>query len=162
MHVLFGTVLAVDQRALVFIALVATVTLCTIATIWRPLAVEGFDPLFLRSIGAGGPVFRRLFLVLTVLCLVAGFQAFGTLLAAGPLLLPAAAARRWSHDLRLQIVLAALLGLAAGVTGLLLSYHLNVPSGPAIVLAGGGIFLVALMSPRREPAGAQATWQPAE
>ncbi len=49
MHVLFGTVLAVDARALAFIALVATITLLVLAAIWRPLAVEGFDPLFLRS-----------------------------------------------------------------------------------------------------------------
>jgi zinc/manganese transport system permease protein len=162
MHVLFGTVLAVDQRALVFIALVATVTLFTIAAIWRPLAVESFDPLFLRSIGGGGPVFRRLFLILTVLCLVAGFQAFGTLLAAGPLLLPAAAARVCSRDLRSQIVLAVLFGVVAGVMGLLLSFHLNVPSGPAIILAGGGIYILALIFARRAPESAPATWQPAE
>jgi zinc/manganese transport system permease protein len=161
MHVLFGTVLAIDQDALVFIALIATVTLCVIATIWRPLAVESFDPLFLRSIGGGGPVFRRLFLILTVLCLVAGFQAFGTLLAAGPLLLPAAAARHWSRDLRVQIILAALFGLAACFVGLLFSYHLNVPSGPAIVLACGAIYLVAVLSPRQAAANAHAPWLPA-
>jgi len=162
MHVLFGTVLAVDQRALVFIALVATVTLFAIAVLWRPLAVQSFDPLFLRSVGGGGPVFSRMFLILTVLCLVAGFQAFGTLLAAGPLLLPAAAARRCSSDLHVQIGLAGLFGVVACVAGLLLSYHLNVPSGPAIILSGGAICLVAVLSRRHGASGAHATWQPAE
>lgn len=162
MHVLFGTVLAVDTRSLVFIALVATVTMLTIAAIWRPLSVESFDPLFLRAMGAGGPVFRRVFLALVVLCLVAGFQAFGTLFAVGPMLLPAIAARCWSRELRAQILLAAIFGLAAGTTGLLLSFHLNLPSGPAIVLAGGAIYGVSLVAARRRSAGSAPAWQPAE
>jgi zinc/manganese transport system permease protein len=162
MHVLFGTVLAVDTRTLVFIALVATITLLSLATIWRPLAVEGFDPLFLRAIGAGGTVFRGVFLVLVVLCLVAGFQAFGTLLAAGPVLLPAIAARCWTRALHLQVALAGLFGVGAGAVGLLASFHFNLPSGPAIVLAGGALYGLSLVaSPLGRSAGVPAP-QPAE
>ncbi len=162
MHVLFGTVLAVDARALVFIALVATVTLLSLAAIWRPLAVEGFDPLFLRAIGAGGTVFRGVFLLLVVLCLVAGFQAFGTLLAVGPVLLPAIAARCWTRALHVQVALAGLFGVLASVAGLLASFHLNLPSGPAIVLAGGALYGVSLIA---APLGRRASvpvLQPAE
>lgn len=146
MHVLFGTVLAVDARALAFIAGVATVTLLSLAAIWRPLAVEGFDPLFLRAMGAGGAVFRGVFLLLVVLCLVAGFQAFGTLLAVGPVLLPAVAARCWTRALQGQVLLAVLFGILAGVAGLLASFHLNLPSGPAVVLAGGALYGVSLIA----------------
>ena len=163
MHVLFGTVLAVDARALVFIALIATAVLLSLAAIWRPLAVESFDPLFLRSIGAGGTVFRGVFLVLVVLCLVAGFQAFGTLLAVGPVLLPAIAARCWTRALHLQVVLAGLFGLAASVAGLLASFHLNLPSGPAIVLAGGAVYALSLIAaPLGRPAMQPPALQPAE
>jgi zinc/manganese transport system permease protein len=162
MHVLFGTVLAVDTRTLVFIALVATITLLSLAAIWRPLAVEGFDPLFLRAIGAGGTVFRGVFLVLVVLCLVAGFQAFGTLLAVGPVLLPAIAARCWTRALHLQVALAGLFGVCAGAAGLLASFHFNLPSGPAIVLAGGALYGLSLVaSPLGRSAGVPAP-QPAE
>lgn len=162
MHVLFGTVLAVDTRALMFIALVATVTLLSLAAIWRPLAVEGFDPIFLRAIGAGGTVFRGVFLLLVVLCLVAGFQAFGTLLAVGPVLLPAIAARCWTRALNIQVALAGLFGVLASVAGLLASFHLNLPSGPAIVLAGGALYGVSLIA---APLGRRASVpipQPAE
>jgi len=146
MHVLFGTVLAVDTRALVFIALVVTITLLSLAVIWRPLMVESFDPLFLRAIGAGGPVFRGMFLVLVVLCLAAGFQAFGTLLAVGPVLLPAIAARCWTRALHLQIVLAGLIGLFESLAGLLMSFHFNLPSGPAIVMAGSVVYGLSLIA----------------
>ena len=159
MHVLFGTVLAVDARALTFIAGVATVTLLSLAAIWRPLAVEGFDPLFLRAMGAGGTVFRGVFLLLVVLCLVAGFQAFGTLLAVGPVLLPAVAARCWTRALQGQVLLAVLFGVLAGVAGLLASFHLNLPSGPAVVLAGGAFYGFSLIAAPLGWAGrARALW----
>ncbi len=162
MHVLFGTVLAVDLPGLVLIAFIATVTLFTLAAIWRPLAVEGFDPAFLRAIGGAGPVFRHLFLGLVVLCLVAGFQAFGTLLSIGPMLLPGIAARRCTQDLRGQIGLALLFGIVGGIAGLLLSYHLNVPSGPAIVVADRAIYGIALRATRRPSVAAGSVLQPAE
>lgn len=162
MHVLFGTVLAVDARALAFIALVATVTLLSLAAIWRPLAVEGFDPLFLRAMGAGGTVFRGVFLLLVVLCLVAGFQAFGTLLAVGPVLLPAIAARCWTRALHGQVGLAVLFGVLAGVAGLLASFHLNLPSGPAVVLAGGALYGFSLIAAPLARASRAPALQPAE
>ena len=162
MHVLFGTVLAVDARALAFIALVATVTMLVLAAIWRPLAVEGFDPLFLRAVGAGGAVFRGVFLLLVVLCLVAGFQAFGTLLAVGPVLLPAVAARCWTRALGGQVLLAVLFGVLASVARLLASFHLNLPSGPAVVLAGGVLYGLSLIAAPLARAGRAPVLQPAE
>jgi zinc/manganese transport system permease protein len=74
---------------------------------------------------------------------VASFQAFGTLLALGPMLLPAAAASLWGLSVAASIALAVLLGLVASLTGLLISYHGNLPSGPAIVLAAGLLFIVS-------------------
>src|SRR5205085_1092254 len=61
MHVLFGTVLAIDVKSLWFIAAVSSLTVLIIAAIYRPLAVESFDPMFLRQVGGGGAVFRVLF-----------------------------------------------------------------------------------------------------
>ena len=62
MHVLFGTVLAVDVKALLLIAGITSITLLVIAALYRPLAVESFDPSFLRAVGGGGgllPLCRR-------------------------------------------------------------------------------------------------------
>jgi zinc/manganese transport system permease protein len=86
------------------------------------------------------------FLALVVLALVASFQAFGTLLAVGPMLLPAAAARCWGLGVAASMALATGFGLAASVAGLLLSYHGNLPSGPAIVLAAGLLFGISLLA----------------
>lgn len=145
MHVLFGTVLALNNDAMIMIGSVATISLIALALIWRPLVAECLDPNFLRSVsGAGQPV-HLIFLALVVLNLVGGFQALGTLLAVGLMMLPAAAARFWVTRLEALCLVAIGIGVTSSYLGLLLSYHLSVPSGPAIILTAGAIYLLSLL-----------------
>lgn len=147
-HILFGTILAVDDGALLLVAGISTVTVFGLAVLYRALVIECFDPGFLRAVGASGSLVHLGFLVLAVLNLVAGFQALGTLLSLGLLLLPAAAAMFWAVALPRLMLLAAAFGAVAGYVGLLASYHADLPSGPAIVLAAGAIYLVSLAAGR--------------
>ena len=144
-RVLFGTVLAIDQRALVQIAILSSIIVLTIAALYRPLAVGAFDPAFLRAMGDRAP-YAAIFQVLVVLALVASFQAFGTLLALGPMLLPAAAACCWRFGVAASMALATAFGVVASGTGLLVSYYGNLPSGPAIVLAAAALFGLSLVA----------------
>ena len=149
LHVLFGTILAVDDDSLVLMASVATVSLAGLAALYRPLVVECFDPGFLRSVGGGGGLAHYGFLVLVVLNLVAGFQALGTLMAVGLMMLPTAAARFWARELWALAVLASALAFLSGYAGLLVSYHANLPSGPSIILTAGVFYLLSvLLGPR--------------
>ena len=143
MRVLFGTVLAIDQPALLQIAVTSSTIVLAVAALYRPFAVGAIDPAFLRAVGGRRP-YGAVFVALVVLALVVSFQAFGTLLAVGPMLLPAAAARCWGLGVAATMALATVFGLAASVAGLLVSYHGNLPSGPAIVLAGGLMFGISL------------------
>ena len=139
LHVLFGSVLALDDGALILIGGITTVTLIVLAWIYRPLVLECVDPGFLRSVsGAGGPA-HIAFLALVVLNLVAGFHALGTLLAVGLMMLPAVIGRFWARDITAIILIAIGSAVLSGYLGLLLSYHVSVPSGPAIILVAGGI-----------------------
>lgn len=140
LHVLFGSVLALDDPALVLIGAVVTLTLLALALIYRPLVLECADPGFLRSVSrAGGPA-HAVFLALVVLNLVGGFQALGTLLAVGVMILPAIAARFWARSIGAMAAFAAAIGLVSAGAGLLFSFHLGAPAGPAIILAAGAIY----------------------
>jgi zinc/manganese transport system permease protein len=149
MHVLFGTVLALNNDALVMIGAIATVSLVGLALIWRPLFAECLDPVFLRSVGKAGQPVHMIFLGLVVLNLVGGFQALGTLLAVGLMMLPAAAARFWVRSLEGMCLLAVTIGVISSYVGLLISYHVSVASGPAIILTAGTIYIVSLVFGRR-------------
>ena len=150
MHVLFGTILAVDNEALILMTGVSSITLVALALMYRPLIVECFDSGFLRSVGGQGGLMHVLFQMLVVLNLVSGFQALGTLMAVGLMMLPAASARFWATQVASLFAVAAMLAVVSGVAGLLISYHAQLPSGPAIVLVAGSAYLVSLLLGRRD------------
>ncbi|MBM3642905.1 MAG: metal ABC transporter permease [Alphaproteobacteria bacterium] len=145
MHILFGAILAVDDLSLFLVATTTTVTLTGLAAIYRPLVVECFNPGFLAAMGVRGSVYHYLFLALAVLNLVAAFQALGTLMALGLMLLPAVAASFWSREVWSMVAIAAPMGLVSGFAGLLLSFHADLPSGPTIVLMASLFFLASLL-----------------
>jgi zinc/manganese transport system permease protein len=145
LHFLFGSVLAVDNPTLLLIVSIASVSLIVLALIWRPLVLECVDPGFLRSVSrAGGPA-HIAFLALVVMNLVGGFQALGTLLAVGIMMLPAVSSRFWARDITVMIAIAVVTAAISGYAGLLLSFHANLPSGPAVILVAGALYAVSVI-----------------
>lgn len=145
LHLLFGSVLAVDLPALQLIAASASITVAALAVIYRPLVLESIDPLFLKSVNGKGGFWHVLFLVLVVMNLVAGFQALGTLMSVGLMMLPAISARLWAKSMGVLLLLSVLAALVCGFGGLLFSYYVEIPSGPAIILWCGALYLVSLL-----------------
>ncbi len=147
-HLLFGNVLAVDDATLVGMAGAATVTLPVLALIWRPLVLESFDPGFMAATRGRGGLWHLIFLVLVVLCVVSGFVALGTLMSVGLMMLPAIAARHWSDTLAGQVRASVLLAVLASFGGLVASFDLDVPAGPAIVLTAGALWVGSMVTGR--------------
>lgn len=145
MHVLFGSVLALNDAALVLLCSITSVTLLTLALLFRPLVLECADPQFLRSVSNFSALTHFSFLTLVVLNLIGGFHALGTLMAVGIMILPAAAARFWVNSIGQLIAVAALMAVMSGYCGLLLSYHFSLPSGPTIILVTGVFYIVSLI-----------------
>ncbi|MGX9391359.1 metal ABC transporter permease [Nitrobacteraceae bacterium UC4446_H13] len=145
LHVLFGNILALDDQTLLVIAFNATITLLTMAVIYRPLVVECVDPVFLRTVSRVGAPTHLVFMALVVINLVNGFHALGTLLAVGLMILPAGIARFWSRDITGMIAVAVVSAASSGYAGLVLSYHAGVPSGPAIILVAAGLYVVSVL-----------------
>jgi zinc/manganese transport system permease protein len=145
LHVLFGNILAMDDQTLLLVAINATITMLVLAVIYRPLVIESVDPLFLRTVSRAGAPAHLAFLALVVINLVSGFQALGTLLAVGLMILPAGIARFWSRDVTGMICIAALSAIVSGYAGLVLSFQTRVPSGPAIILVAAVLYLGSVL-----------------
>ncbi|MEL6335385.1 MAG: metal ABC transporter permease [Pseudomonadota bacterium] len=145
MHVLFGTVLALDDAALILLCAIASVTVLVLAVLFRPLVMECADPQFLRSVSGLSALTHFTFLALAVLNLVGGFHALGTLMIVGIMILPAAAARFWATTIGGMMAVAILIAIGSSVAGLLLSYHHSLPSGPAIILSAGVGYILSLV-----------------
>jgi zinc/manganese transport system permease protein len=145
LHVLFGNILAMDDPTLLVIAFNTTVTLVVLAVIYRPLVIECVDPVFLRTVSRAGAPAHLAFLALVVVNLVNGFQALGTLLAVGLMILPAGIARFWSRDITGMICIAVVSAIVSGYAGLVLSFQTRVPSGPAIILVAAVLYIASVL-----------------
>jgi zinc/manganese transport system permease protein len=145
LHVLFGNILAMDDQTLLVVAFNTTLTLIVLAVIYRPLVIESVDPLFLRTVSRAGALAHLTFLALVVVNLVNGFQALGTLLAVGLMILPAGIARFWSRELTGMITTAVASAILSGYAGLVLSFQTRIPSGPAIILVAAGLYIFSIL-----------------
>ena len=98
----------------------------------------------MRAVGGRGAWIHHVFLVLLVLNLVSAFQALGTMMSLGLMILPAISARFWSKNIDTTIGLSIVFAFFAAYVGLLFSYHYGLPSGPAIVLTGGILYVLSI------------------
>ena len=145
LHILFGSALGVDREGLLMVAGVSSVSVLLLAAMYRGLVLESFDPVFLASAGRRGWLWQQGFLMLVVINLVAGFQTLGTLMAVGLMMLPAVSSRLWHDTLPAQLLNASAQAMLASAAGLLLSYHLDTPSGPTIIGCAGALYFASLL-----------------
>jgi zinc/manganese transport system permease protein len=146
---LFGNVLGVSPADLDLAAAVSGATAVLFVLFYRSILLETFDPVFHRATGGRGGWVHMGFLTLTVLNLVAAMQTMGVVLALGLFLLPAVSAYLWCDRFRSMLMLSIAFALAGSVLGILLSFHVGIASGAAIVLCLGAAFILsALFSPR--------------
>jgi len=149
LHLLFGNILAIDKGTLALVAGACCLSLFGIAALYRRLVIACFDPDFLKTVSGGGArgagATNLVFFVLMMLNLIAAFQALGTMMALGLMILPALAAKFWVRNLDALMGLSIALALLSSWSGLLISYHAQVPSGPAVVLVAGALGVISAL-----------------
>jgi zinc transport system permease protein len=145
MGYLFGSVLAVTREDLLLTLFVGLAATAFVAGRYRSLLAVSYDPEF--STARGLPIGRlyTVFLCLTGLTVVVLMRSVGLVMVIALTTVPPATARIVTHDLARMMVLACLLSAAAGLSGLWLSWTLDLPAGAMVVLSSASFFgLVAL------------------
>ena len=148
-HVLFGNVLGVGARDLVLTAVSGGMVLAVVLVGFRAFQLWSFDPQLAKAMGMRTRTMEYLFTALLSAAIVASLQTVGLILVVAMLVIPGATAAMVTSRLSSMMVVAAGVGLVSGATGLYGSFHLDVASGPAIVLVAGACFLVVFfLAPR--------------
>lgn len=148
---LFGSILGVARRdVLVLLAVSAGVSLFVFVS-YRKLLFTTFDPEVAQASGVDTARLDALLMVALAASILATMQVLGVTLIAATLVIPPTVARMLTNSFRRMLVLSAVIGAFSGFVGMIASYHLDVQSGPAIVLVGAALFTVALAatSPKR-------------
>jgi ABC-type Mn2+/Zn2+ transport system permease subunit len=155
-HILFGDLLGVTSSDLWFMAALAIVVLLTIFAFYKEFLVLSFDPLLASTLRLPVTFLQYLLLVLLSLVIVLSIRAVGVALVLAMLVTPASAAYLLTRRLPTMMVIGAFIGVTSAVMGLLLSFYLDIASGPAIVLIETAIFaLVFIFAPRRGVLGSR-------
>ena len=146
---LFGNILGLGDADLWTIYLISLVALPTLVAMERPLLLTTLNPRLHRAKACLLISVKYLLMGLLVLAMISSLQAVGVILALGMLIAPAATIYLLSDSLATMFWAGGILGSVGSCIGLLISFWLNLPSGPCIVLVLGGVFLLAyLFSPR--------------
>ncbi len=149
-HFLFGNVLGVSNSDLWLIAIFGVLVILTILAFYKEFLVLSFDPILAKTLRLPATLLNYLLLLLIAITIVLSLQTVGIALMSAMLVTPAATAYLLTRRLPVMMVLAAIIGAASAVTGLYLSFYVNVASGPAIVLVCTLFFLLAFaIAPHR-------------
>jgi manganese/iron transport system permease protein len=142
---LFGDILAVTSDDVGRTFWITLLILIGVKLFYKELLFYTFNPLGAQAIGL--PVhWIHLGLVAAItLTIIASMQAVGVVLVVSLLVGPASTAYLLVKELHQMMVLGSMIGVVSSVSGMYISYYLNVPSGPAIVLAVSGLFILALL-----------------
>ena len=146
---LLGQVLGVSQTD-VYVSLgLAALVLAGLYAFHRQLVYTTFDLVGAAVVGIRTRIVEYVLLALLALVIVIGIQAAGIVLVMAMLITPAAAAYLLAKRFVEVMALGAVIGAASAITGLYLSYYIDLPSGPAMALVATGVFALAAVGKRR-------------
>jgi len=143
-HILFGNVFVIRDTDIFIMIACAIAIIAVIILFYKELLLISFDQELAQTLRLPAEALRILLLVLIAVTIVASLQMVGVTLMLAMLVTPPATARLVVHRLHQMMLVSAFLGAVSGITGIYLAYHLNIVTGPAIVLTITTIFLLTL------------------
>jgi zinc transport system permease protein len=143
MAYLFGDILAINTTDLWLLGLGGGAAVLALVAMWRPLLALTVSPEIALAEGVPVERLRVVFMLLMALVIGIAIKIVGVLLITALLIVPAASARFFSRTPEQMALGAALFGVAAVLAGIYLSWHVDTPAGPSIVISAAGLFLVS-------------------
>ncbi len=139
---LFGNILTVSKTELGLMAMLSVVLSVFFLIFSRKVLFIAFDEEFAEIAGVRTHLFNYLMMTLIAMTVVLNIRVAGIILILSLLTLPQATANLFSKDFKKLLILSILIALAGTVSGLFLSYYLDIPSGATIIFTLVVIFIV--------------------
>lgn len=156
---LFGSILSVTPADLWIISGIGILILTTVFVFFKEFHFITFDREMAEAAGIPARVMFFLLISLIALTVVVSLKSVGALLVFAMILIPAATAYQLTHSMRSMIWVSIFFGVTSSMSGVILSFYFDLPSGPVIVLLATVLFFLAVaVSPkhRRRPLLAKA------
>ncbi len=144
MSLLFGDLLAVTKNDLWVIYTVAAAVMALLGLLWKQLINITVDPELAAVEGTNVTLVRTALMLITALVIALAMKVVGVLLITALLIIPAATARRVSHTPEQMAIAASLIAMLTVVMGLAMSWNLDTPAGPSVVISASLLFCLSL------------------
>ena len=142
---LFGQILAVSYFDMYSILTLFVVLLITFLLFYKQMLFYSFDPVGAELRGLNTSFLNYLFLIMLSLAIIGSLQTVGIILVLSMLIIPAASAKLLFNTFNYTTIIGVIFGIISSVSGLLLSYYFNLPSGPTMALVATGIFIICFL-----------------
>lgn len=142
---LFGQILAVSYFDVFAILALFIVLLFFFLVFYKQLLFYSFDPIGAQIRGLNTSFLNYLFLIMLSLAIIGSLQTVGIILVLSMLIIPAASAKLLAKTFNVTTIIGVFFGVISSVSGLLLSYYFNLPSGPSMALVATGIFVICFL-----------------
>jgi ABC-type Mn2+/Zn2+ transport system permease subunit len=139
---LFGSVLGVAREDVWAIVAVTLLVATIVFFGYRQLLFTTFDPEVASASGVRTARWDALLMLMLAASVLTTMKVLGVTLIAASLVIPATVARMCTDSFGRMLVLATAIGATTGFVGMNLSYHLDLQSGPTIVLVGASLFAI--------------------
>ncbi|HYW94031.1 MAG TPA: metal ABC transporter permease [Bacteroidales bacterium] len=142
MTYLFGSILTVTTTDLLLLAALAVILILFFTVFYRYILFIAFDEKFAKTLKTGAGIFNYVLVVLTALTIVLNIKIVGIILLLSLLTIPQNAANLFTRDFRKMLIYSVFIGFAGSLTGLIISYYLNIPSGATIIFSLALLYVI--------------------
>ena len=139
---LFGSVLAVNEADLIFSVILSFVIIILFVIFYNRLFLITYNEDYARSLGINTAFYQIMISLLTALIVVSGMRIMGTLLISGVIILPAVSAKNLASGFKALIIISGVISILAFLTGLIISFIFNIPTGAGIILTNTIILIL--------------------
>ena len=148
MSYLFGNILLVSGNDLILMLLLDILLFLLATILYRQFLVTAFDQEFARLRGINVEFYYILLLSMVALTVVLLIQVVGLILVLALLILPAASATQFVSSIKPMMLLSVLFSLFVTISGLVISYQPDLPSGATIIIMASIVYLLSIISKR--------------
>ncbi len=142
MTYLFGNILIVNKTDLMLLLALAIVLILFFIFFYRYILYISFDESYASTLKTGARLFSYVLIILVALTIVLNIKVVGIILLLSLLTIPQNAANLFTQDFKKIILLSVLIGFAGSITGLIISYYLNIPSGATIIFSLALLYVI--------------------
>ena len=139
---LVGDLLSISKTEIIYLMVAFVIVIAFWLLLFNKINAISVNKMLAKSKGIKVNLIDNLFSVLTAIIVMISIRWIGILLINSMIILPAASSRNISKDMREYHTNAIIIALISGVLGLVISYYLNVPTGPMIVIMLGAFYIL--------------------